>query len=112
MDCIIGLNEHEFEQTLGDSGEQRRLVCHSPWGYRVGHDSVTEQQQQHEKGFIILLSPLESRNPKELCRKTKYTFVDGVTNVAVECWQSKILSFSAIEKNLEITQSKLLNVQM
>ena len=25
-------NEHEFEQTLGDSGGQRRLVCYSPWG--------------------------------------------------------------------------------
>ena len=25
------LNGHEFEQTLGDSGEQRSLVCYSPW---------------------------------------------------------------------------------
>ena len=24
------LNGHEFEQTLGDSGEQRSLVCYSP----------------------------------------------------------------------------------
>ena len=25
------LNEHEFEQTLGDSGGQKGLVCCSPW---------------------------------------------------------------------------------
>ena len=28
------LNEHEFEQTLGDSGEQRSLVGCSPWGHK------------------------------------------------------------------------------
>lgn len=59
-----------------------------------------------------MLSPPELQNPKKLCRKTKYTFVDVETNIAVECWQSKILQFSAMEKNLEITQSKLLTVQM
>ena len=26
------LHGHEFEQTLGDSGGQRSLVCCSPWG--------------------------------------------------------------------------------
>ena len=26
------LNEHEFEQALGDSGGQRSLVCCNPWG--------------------------------------------------------------------------------
>jgi len=26
--CLSG---HEFEQTLGDSGRQRSLVCYSPW---------------------------------------------------------------------------------
>ena len=26
------LSGHEFEQTLGDRGGQRRLVCYSPWG--------------------------------------------------------------------------------
>ena len=39
-----GLNKHEFEQTLGDGGGQRSLACYSPWGGRVGHDFVTEQQ--------------------------------------------------------------------
>ena len=35
MDEMVGwhhqLNEHEFEQTLGDSVEQGSLVCCSPW---------------------------------------------------------------------------------
>ena len=26
------LNEHELEQTLGDSEEQGSLMCYSPWG--------------------------------------------------------------------------------
>ena len=28
------LNEHEFEQTPGDSGGQRGLVCYSPRGHK------------------------------------------------------------------------------
>ena len=28
------LNEHEFEQTLGDGEGQRSLVCCSPWGHK------------------------------------------------------------------------------
>ena len=28
------LNGHEFEQTQGDSGGQRSLVCCSPWGHK------------------------------------------------------------------------------
>ena len=28
------LNGHEFEQTLGDSGEQRSLACYSLWGHK------------------------------------------------------------------------------
>ena len=40
------LNGQEFEQTPGDHGGQRSLVSHSPWGRRVGHDLVTEQQQR------------------------------------------------------------------
>ena len=33
-DCTHG---HELEQTLGDNGGQRSLVCCSPWIRRVGH---------------------------------------------------------------------------
>ena len=28
------LNGHDFEQTMGDSGRQRRLLCFSPWGHK------------------------------------------------------------------------------
>ena len=39
------LNGLEFGQTPGDSEGQGSLACCSPWGCRVGHDLVTEQQQ-------------------------------------------------------------------
>ena len=39
-------NGHELGQTLGDAEGQGGLACCSPWGCRVGHDQVTEQQQQ------------------------------------------------------------------
>ena len=39
------LDRHEFEQAPGDGEGQGSLVCCSPWGCRVGHDGVTEQQQ-------------------------------------------------------------------
>ena len=29
---MVGLNGHEFQQTLGDSEGQGGLVCCSPWG--------------------------------------------------------------------------------
>ena len=35
------LNEHEFEQTLGDSGGQRGLACYSPWGHSQTQDWTT-----------------------------------------------------------------------
>ena len=39
------LNGYEFEQTLGESEGQGSLACYSPWGCRVRHNWVTEQQQ-------------------------------------------------------------------
>ena len=40
------LNGCEFEQILGDGG-QESLMCCSPWGsQRVGHDWATKQQKQ------------------------------------------------------------------
>ena len=41
------LSGHESEQILGDSEGQGILTCCSPWGHRVRHDLVTEQQQLH-----------------------------------------------------------------
>ena len=34
LDGYHQLNEHEFEQTLGDSEGQESLVCCSPWGHK------------------------------------------------------------------------------
>ena len=39
------LNEHEFEQTPGDSEGQGSLVCCSPWDHRVGHNLAPKQQR-------------------------------------------------------------------
>ena len=44
LDGISGLNGYEFEQTLGDSEEQRRLACCSPWRRKVSDLTVTEQR--------------------------------------------------------------------
>ena len=38
---ITKLNEHEFEQTVGDSEGQGSLACCSPWGHK---ESDTTQQ--------------------------------------------------------------------
>ena len=37
---------NSFEQTPRDSEGQGSLACCSPWGGRVRHDLVTEQQQR------------------------------------------------------------------
>ena len=39
-------NEHELGQSLGDDEGQGGLACCSPWGRRVGHNWVPEQQQR------------------------------------------------------------------
>ena len=48
-DEIVGwshqTNGHESEETLGDSEEQGSLECYSPWGHKVRHDLVMEEQQ-------------------------------------------------------------------
>ena len=39
------LDGHELEQTPRDSEGQGSLAFCSPWGHRVRHNGVTEQQQ-------------------------------------------------------------------
>ena len=39
------LNGHDVGKIPGDSEGQVRLACYSPWGCRVEHDLVIEQQQ-------------------------------------------------------------------
>ena len=61
------LNRHEFEQTPGDGEGQESLVCCSPWGLRVGHDLVIEQQQQQLSAWAAItnyhwLGGLKNRN--------------------------------------------------
>ena len=46
------LNEHEFEQTLGNSEEQESLACCVPWSCRVRHNLVSKQQQIQKMAFF------------------------------------------------------------
>ena len=59
--CHHWLNRHEFEQTLGDSGGQRKLACCSPWGLRVRHELATEQQQQKSHIHTISIRFFEAQ---------------------------------------------------
>ena len=45
------LNGHEFEQAPGDGEGQRSLASCSPWGHKVEHDWVTEQQKMELHGI-------------------------------------------------------------
>ena len=47
------LNEHEFEQTLGDSEGQGSLACCSPWGRK--EPDMTKQQNNEiaNKGVVF-----------------------------------------------------------
>ena len=39
LDSITTSMDNEFEQTLGDTGDQESLVCSSSWGsQKVGQD--------------------------------------------------------------------------
>ena len=51
------LNEHEPEQTRGDSEGQGSLACCSLWGCRVGHNLAAEQQQPEFPGGPVVKSP-------------------------------------------------------
>ena len=46
------LNGLEFKQTPGDTEGWGSLACCCPWGHRVGHDLVTEQQQMKPAGIV------------------------------------------------------------
>ena len=48
------LNEHEFEQTLGDSEGQDSLVCCGPCGHK--ESDRTEQLNNNNNLFLRLLS--------------------------------------------------------
>ena len=48
------LNGHEFEQSPGDGGGQRRLACYGLWG-RTESDT-TEVTQQQQQQYINMLT--------------------------------------------------------
>ena len=53
------LNEHEFEQTLGDGEGQGSLACYSPWGRKELDMTVQSQQENHfnpVQHFVTLLT--------------------------------------------------------
>ena len=50
------LNGHEFEQTLGDNKAQGSLMLQSMGSKRVGHNLVTEQQQQKQQSLVCCLN--------------------------------------------------------
>ena len=50
------LNEHEFEQALGDGEGQGSLACYSPWGHK--ELDVTEQLNNNNITFLILNSAI------------------------------------------------------
>ena len=56
------LNGHEFEQAPGDGEGQGSLACCSPWGDRVGHDWVIEQQQKQQKHIVPQFWRLDVQN--------------------------------------------------
>ena len=61
------LNGHGFEQAPGDSEGQGSLVCCSPWGRRVEHDLVTEQQQQDILSALMIECLLCFPNVNDFC---------------------------------------------
>ena len=57
---------HEFEQTSGDSGGQRNLVCCSPWGHKE-LDSKEDRMPKNRRFQTLVLektpeSPLDSKD--------------------------------------------------
>ena len=45
---------HRLNGHKSNSGGQRNLACCSPWGHRVGHDLLTEQQKQFKISTLNL----------------------------------------------------------
>ena len=58
------LNGHESEQTPGDSEGQGSLACCSPWGHRIRHNLVTEQQQQWKDAEEEVASEIQGEKGK------------------------------------------------
>ena len=44
-------NGHEFEQTPGDNGGQRNLMCYSPWGHKELDTTQQLNSNKHSNSF-------------------------------------------------------------
>ena len=64
-DEMVGqhLNEHEFEQTLRDSGGQGSLVCCSSWGHK---QPVTTHGLNNNSNHSVLQWHLLGQSPETL----------------------------------------------
>ena len=61
------LNGHEFEQTLGDSEEQKSLACCSPWGHK--ELDVTEQLNWTDTWVRDFPGGVNGKEPACQCRR-------------------------------------------
>lgn len=67
---ITQLNEHEFEQTPGDSRRGSPACC-SLRGCKKGHDLGTEQQQQNRSNIVANLITLKTVHIKIFFKKSQ-----------------------------------------
>ena len=66
------LNGHEFDQTLGDSGRQRSLVCYSPWS----HKELDVTWQLNDNSHIMTSTLMTSSSPN-YCLKAPHPNYTG-----------------------------------
>ena len=60
LDSFTGLNQHEFEQTPGDSEGQGSLACYSPWSCKesdmtelLNNNNFQESEENLRENYII-----------------------------------------------------------
>ena len=73
---------HESEQTPGDNEGQESRVCCCPWGRRVGHDLVAEQQQNQQPFFFFCSLSI----PERLIFSSILTFFQSSLTCSLLSW--------------------------
>ena len=74
------LNGHEFEQTLGVSGEPRNLVCCSPWSRK--ELDMTEQLNREGNGTPLQYSCLENPMDRGAWKAAVHGVTEGWTQLS------------------------------
>ena len=79
------LNGHEFEQTLGENGGQRSLVCCSPWGHKesdmpqqlkTNNSPLEEVTKKHQYAILTHIYGIQKDGNNDLiCETAKETDV-------------------------------------